>query len=264
MTIADHRALMTDTLNLQSKRLVPQIIAALKDDPAQADIAVILAAWDGRDRLDQSAPLIYHRIYERLAYETYVDDMGEDLAKAYVQQWYGWQERFDRLLQQPDSPWFDDQRTPAVEQLPDLIRRVVKDVRAELTAQHGSDPKGWLWGDEHSITFVSPLRRHGAGRDLLGSGTRPMDGSGETVMRARTPFMGGFDVEFFGSMRLIADLADDEKILAVVSGGAVERQFHRHQKDQLGPWFAGELLPWWFARPAIEAHARSRQMLSPG
>jgi penicillin amidase len=82
-------------------------------------------------------------------------------------------------------------------------------------------------------------------------------------MRARTPFMNAFGVEFFGSMRLVADLADDEKIMAVVSGGAVERQFHANQKDQLAPWFAGELLPWWFTRPAIEAHAKHRQVLVP-
>src|SRR5262249_13863488 len=73
MTLADHRALQADTLNLQAKKLVPMIVTALKDDPEQADLAIILAAWDYRDRLDQSAPLIYHRIYERLAYETYVD-----------------------------------------------------------------------------------------------------------------------------------------------------------------------------------------------
>jgi len=264
MRLDDHRALMTDTLNLQAKRLVPLIIAALKDDAEQADIAVILAAWDGRDRLDQAAPLLYHRIYERLAYETFVDEMGEDLARAYLDNWYGWQERFDRLLQQPDSPWFDDQRTPAVEKLPDLIRRAVKQVRAELTTLHGRDPKRWLWGSEHDVTFVSPLRRSGIGSDLLGSGARSLDGSGDTVMRARTAFMSRFGVESFGSMRLVADLADDEKIMAVVTGGVVERQFHPHQKDQLAPWFAGELLPWWFGRAAIEAHASHRQILVPG
>ena len=51
--------------------------------------------------------------------------------------------------------------------------------------------------------------------------------------------------------------------MAVVSGGVVERQFHPHQKDQLDPWFAGELLPWWFQRQAIEAAARHRQVLIP-
>jgi len=65
-------------------------------------------------------------------------------------------------------------------------------------------------------------------------------------------------------MRLVADLSDDEKIMAVVPGGVVERQFHPNQKDQLSIWFAGDLLPWWFARSAIEAHASHRQLLVPG
>jgi hypothetical protein len=49
----------------------------------------------------------------------------------------------------------------------------------------------------------------------------------------------------------------------VVAGGVVERQFHRNQKDQLPNWFAGELAPWWLDRHAIEANAKSRQVLVP-
>jgi penicillin amidase len=64
-------------------------------------------------------------------------------------------------------------------------------------------------------------------------------------------------------MRLVADLADDQKVMAVLSGGVVERQFHPHQKNQLDTWFAGELLPWWFDKQAIEAHAVQRQTLTP-
>ncbi len=263
MALDDQRALLTDTLNLQARHLLPLIIAAIKEDPAQADLAVLLAAWDGRDRLGQAAPLVYHRIYERLAYETFVDELGEDLARAYLADWYMWQERFDRLVMQPDSPWFDDQRTPAVEKLPDLIRRTVKIVRDDLQAQYGSDMKNWKWGNEHTLSFVSPLRTKGFGKSFLGAAPREMDGSGETVMRARSAFMKGFDVEFFASMRLVADLADDEKIQAVVSGGTTERQFHPNQKDQLAVWLRGDLLPWWFARPAIEKHARHRQLLTP-
>jgi hypothetical protein len=80
--------------------------------------------------------------------------------------------------------------------------------------------------------------------------------------RARR-FLAGFEVEFFASLRLVADLADNEKVMAVISGGVVERQFDRHQKDQLVPWVAGELLPWWLERRAIEANARHRQRLIP-
>lgn len=263
MRTADQLALMMDAQNLQAPRLKPALVAALRDDAASADFARILDAWDGRDDKDLAAPLIYHTLYERLAYETYVDEMGEKLARDYLGQWYMWQERFDELVKTPDSPWFDDIRTPQKETLPDLVRRVAAAVRPELQARHGADPAKWKWGDEHRIAFVSPLRRSGTGRDFLGYAEAPMSGSGSTLLRALSPFMGGFNVEFFASMRLVADMGDDDKIEAVVSGGVVDRQFHPNQKDQLPAWSEGRLLKWWFSPQQVEAHARRTQLLLP-
>jgi penicillin amidase len=263
MRTADQSALMMDAQNLQAPRLGPALVAALQDDAANADFARILAAWDGRDDKELAAPLIYHELYERLAWETYADEMGDKLARDWLGQWYMWQERFDELVKTPDSPWFDDIRTPQKETLPDLVKRAAAAVRPELQARHGADPTKWKWGDEHRIAFVSPLRRSGAGRDFLGYAEAPMSGSGATLQRGLTPFMGGFDVEFFASMRLVADMGDDDKIEAVVSGGVVDRQFHPHQKDQLPAWSEGRLLPWWFAPKQVEAHAQRRQALVP-
>jgi len=263
MRTADQSALMMDTQNLQSPRLKPALVAALQADPVNADFARILAAWNGQDDKDLAAPLIYHSLYERLAYETHVDEMGDKLARAYLGLWYLWQERFDELVKTPDSPWFDDIRTSQKETLPDLIKRVAAAVRPELLARHGADPAKWKWGDVHRIAFVSPLRRSGTGRDFMGYAEAPMSGSGATLLRALSPFMGGFNVEFFASMRLVADMGDDDKIEAVVSGGVVDRQFHPHQKDQLPAWSEGRLLNWWFAPKQVEAHAVWRQELVP-
>ena len=263
MRTEDQSALMMDAHNLQAPRVLPALVAALQGDPANGDLAGILAAWDGRDDKDLAAPLIYHTLYERLVWETYVDEMGDKLARSWLGQWYTWQERFDELVKTPDSPWFDDIRTPQKETLPDLVRRVAAQARPELQARHGADPAQWKWGDEHRIYFYSPLRRSGTGRDWLGYAEAPMSGSSSTLLRALTPFMGGFNVEFFASMRLVADLGDDEKIQAVVAGGVVDRQFHPHQKDQLPAWSEGRLLNWWFAPAQVEAHARQRQELLP-
>jgi penicillin amidase len=263
MRTADQLALMLDARNLQAPRLLPAMVAALQADAAMADFARLLAGWDGRDDRDLAAPLIYHTLYERLVYETYVDEMGDKLARSWLGQWYAWQERFDELAKTPDSPWFDDIRTPQKETLSDLVRRVAATVRPELQARHGADASKWKWGDEHRIHFYSPLRRSGAGRDFLGYAEAPMSGSGATLLRALSPFMGGFNVEFFASMRLVADMGDDEKIEAVVSGGVVDRQFHPHQKDQLPAWSEGRLLKWWFAPAQVEANAVRRQELLP-
>jgi penicillin amidase len=263
MGTADQIALLNDVKNLQALRLKPHLVAALRDDPTHADLARILEAWDGRDDQALAAPLLYHALYERLVWETFADDLGEPLAREWLARRYAWQELFDRMILQPDLAWFDDLRTPQRESLPDLIRRSAAMVRAELAARHGADPAVWRWGAEHRVTFSSPIRRNGLGRDLLALPPTALSGSSATIARAATRFQSGFETDSIASMRLVADLGDDEKIEAVVSGGVVDRQFHPHQKDQLPAWFEGRLLPWWFAPASIEAHARSRQVLRP-
>ncbi|HET7773456.1 MAG TPA: penicillin acylase family protein, partial [Burkholderiaceae bacterium] len=171
-------------------------------------------------------------------------------------------QRFDALVRTPDSPWFDDQRTPQRETLPDLIRRAATRVKTELSAQYGGDTSRWRWGDTHRIAFFSLLRPSGPERDAFGQAAQPMSGSGETLLRARTSFMSG-DVEFFASMRFVADLGDPDRVQAVLSGGAIERQFHPNQKDQLAAWSAGRLLDWWLAPQKIDANAVTTQQLKP-
>src|SRR5690625_4131376 len=263
MDVADQMSLLSDTRNLQVRHLKPSILEALGDAPEHADFVALLTEWDERDQADQAAPLIYQALYQKIAYETFVDELGETVTDAWLKNWYTWQARFDQLVTTSNSHWFDDARTPEVETLPDIIRRAADRVREELTATLGADAAKWQWGDLHQLQFNSPLRGSGFGRDWLGRGAQPYDGSGETVQRARYAFGESYDVRFFPSLRLVADLADNEKVLAVLSGGVVERQFHPHQKDQLDPWFANELLPWWFDRDAIEANAKYRQQLVP-
>lgn len=263
MQTSDQLALVTDTHNVQTLRLKPALVAALKSAPAHVDLARILSNWDGRDDQNLAAPVIYHALYEHLALETFTDEMGSKLAREWLGNWYSWQERFDQLLGTPDSHWFDDTRTSQRETLHDLIRRSATAVRAELQSRYGHSPDTWRWGNAHRVTFSSPLRRTGIGRDILGVAPAPMSGSTDTLHRSGTKFGGQFDVEWFASARLVADLGDDEKVEAVVSGGVVDRQFHPHQKDQLGAWFEGRLLPWWFNRTKVEANARSTQELVP-
>lgn len=262
LTTDDQRRLMLDTQNLQAPALLPVLISVLSATPDHADLAAILKRWDGRDDADKAAPLIYHRLYEQIARETFVDEMGEALANDYLKQYYVWQLRFDRLLLSPDSPWFDDVRTPQRETLPDLVRRAAAAVRPALEARHGKDPGMWQWGSAHRIAFFSLLRPTGPERDAFGFAERAMSGSGETVMRARTAFQGDA-VEFFASMRFVADLGDSDRVQSVLSGGAVDRQFHPHQKDQLPAWTDGQLLDWWLSPARIDANAKATQVLRP-
>ena len=264
MTVDDHWKLMRDDRNLQSDVLRGPIVAALKGDAAQADLVALLEKWDGVDRADQAAPLVYQAMYREIALGTFGDELGEDTTLDMLSTWYFWQQRFDTLVATPESPWFDDARTAdRRETLADVIRAAAPRARAQIEAAQGKDAAAWRWGKAHTLRFVSPLRRSGAGQELVGGFTIERPGSGETLNRGVYDFKKPYDVNFFASMQLVVDFGDPEKIEAVLAGGVSERHFQPHQNDQAKLWAAGQRRAWWFDPAQAEAHAKSRLQLSP-
>ncbi len=249
MTVADHFQLMADDRNLQSDVLRPLLVA--------------VRAWDGVDRADSAAPLVYQALYREVALGTFSDELGT-AAGDMLASWYFWQQRFDALLATPDSHWFDDVGTPNQrETLADVIRAAAPRARAQIEAAQGTDSAKWAWGRAHTLRFVSPLRRKGAGQELLGGFGLQRSGSGETLNRGVYAFDKPYDVNFFASMKVVVDFADPDKIEAVLAGGVSERHFQPHQNDQAKAWAKGERRAWWFDPERVEANAKSRAVLTP-
>jgi penicillin amidase len=90
-----------------------------------------------------------------------------------------------------------------------------------------------------------------------------MGGSGETLYRGFYDFRNPFGVTIFASVRMVADLADDDKVLAVLPGGVSGRLFDPHCKDQIPAYLSGEKLCWWFSDRAIQQHCRNTLLLRP-
>jgi penicillin G amidase len=262
-TLDDHWALQRDEMNVMAREIAPVMAQALLHRPDTTELGSLLERWDFRDRADQAAPLIFHAIYERFALEVFRDELGDELAREMLGDWYFWQERLQRMVREGESPWFDDQRTPAKEGMAELFHRAAVAVIAEAKAGGAADPTKWRWGDRHRITFVSPLRREGTGSAFFGGGAHPMDGSQETLYRASYDFNRPYDVTMSGSLRMIADLGDSDKVLAALPGGVSGRLFTGHYRDQITPFMNGEKRYWWFSDREIANHAKTEQTLSP-
>ncbi len=138
-----------------------------------------------------------------------------------------------------------------------------KAVAEELGDAIGGPPGDWLWGKVHKIEFVNPLRRHGAGKSLVGGQVHTLGGSGETLYRGWYDFDRPAWVTFSASLRMVIDLGDSDKVLAVLPGGVTGRTFHRHFNDQVGPFMSGEKLYWWFSDEAIAEHTVHKLLLKP-
>ena len=260
----DHWQYQRDTLNPMAQTIAPIMAAALGHSNDTAELSRILSQWDFHDNLDLVAPTIFQTVYQNFALLTFNDELGEDLARTMLDNWYFWQERLMKMVIENDATWFDDINTQDIaETRDDLFIKAARKAADWLKSEIGKDIDKWVWGKLHTIEHVSPIRREGFGKGLLGSGKIPVSGSSETLLRNYYSFNQPFDVIVSDSLRMVADLSDTEKVLGVLPGGVCGRLFHAHTQDQIKPFINGDKVYWWFSDKAIQDHAQSTLILNP-
>jgi len=162
------------------------------------------------------------------------------------------------------QPWFDDVSTPnKIETRDDLFLSAAIDALEFLKEKMGNSMDKWQWGKIHTIEYVSPIRRKGFGKGLVGSGNLAVGGSSETLRRNSFDSSKTFDVVVSDATRMVVDLGDPDKVLAAIPTGVCGRLFHPHTKDQIKPFINGDKVYWWFSDDAIQAHAKSTLTLNP-
>ena len=263
-TTGDHWNFQRDTVNLMARQIAPIMTQALLAHEDSNTMGQILSEWDFRDDTGSAAPTVFQSVYREFALLVYADDLGEELASTMLNNSYFWQERLQKMVLEGKSSWFDNINTRnRKETRDDLFHQAALNAAGYLRSVLGDDPSGWLWGTIHRHEFVSPIRRSGAGSEWLGGGSHPAAGSKETLYRGMYDFNAPFNITISASLRMVADLSDPDKILAVLPGGVSGRQFDPHTTDQIAPFMNGEKVYWWFSDKAIKEHTRHTLTLNP-
>ena len=252
-----------DTMNLLARDVAPVMARILLGAKETEQMGRILNKWDYYDYAGRSAPAIFQAVWIQFARRVFQDELGPELAGLMLDNWYFWEERLRAMVLAGESPWFDDVSTPRRETMADLFQEAGREAARELGDALGDNPARWQWGKLHRIEFVSPLRREGFGRGLVGGGSHPMGGSPETLYRAIYDFNKPYAVNVSASLRMVADLGDPDRVYAVLPGGVSGRLFDRHNRDQIRPFMDGEKRAWWFSDAMIERHAKYRLELKP-
>lgn len=259
-----HWQAMRDDLNLLARDVVPVMVKALRKNNETEEFGHQLAGWDFHDRAEAAAPLIFQEIWRRMIEQTFADDLGDELAGKVNRKPYFWSQRMRSWVLDGGSSWFDDNRTENVETLEDVIQAAAVDARRSISQQLGDDIADWLWGDLHRLEILNPLRRSGIGKGWLGTGSHAMGGSSQTLYRGSFDLSkAGNQVVYSAALRMVADLSDDEKVVAVIPGGVSGRMFDKHFVDQIDEYLNGEKIYWWFDDSLIDQHAQSVMTLLP-
>jgi penicillin amidase len=242
--------------------IAPTFIAALRRLPDRPAAADLLFDWDFQQGVDSAAAALFNVFYRHLLLSTF-DELPEGRGLDGDDKWWI---VFDRLLDEPTSPWWDDVSTPEVEDRDDILGRALADAVAELTAAQGDDPAKWRWGALHRLTL-----RHAT---LGSSGIAPIEwlfnrGPGETaggsaiVNATGWEPLEGYEVTWVPSMRMIVDLSNLDDSRWVQLTGNSGHAFHPNYVDQFELWRTGQDLPMYWDRASIEAAATHTLTLHP-
>lgn len=260
----EHWQYARDTMNVMARTIAPVMARALLSGEDTREMGRILEKWDFRDEPDTAAPTIFQLVYRNFVRSVLDANLGAEIASLVLGEGYFWEERFQRMVERGSSPWLEKAlKARNASSMDDLFRRVGSETAQELSALLGKDPASWLWGNAHTLQFVHPLRRNGVGMSLLGAGPYPMGGSRETLYCAWYDFNNPFSVVLSASLRMVADLGDEEKVMAVIPGGVSGRTLDAHMKDQIPPYMDGTPVYWWFSDQAIRTHGKHVLPLVP-
>ncbi len=262
-SVEDHWNFMRDTKNLMAEKIAPIMADALKKHPETKKMGEILSSWNYLDDIDKAAPSIFQSVYRNFAVLVYKDELGEKLASVMLGNWYYWQEKLLAKVLDGECEWFDDVLTPKKETMDDLFYQAGLKTIEEFSETIGTKPEKWLWGKIHKLEFVSTIRQKGFGKSLLGGGAHEFGGSGETLYRGYYKFNKPYDAYVTASLRMVADLSDDDKVVAVLPGGTSDRLFNKHRTNQIDSFINGGKLYWWFSDKEIKKQAEHELILNP-
>ncbi|WP_299038810.1 penicillin acylase family protein [uncultured Pseudokineococcus sp.] len=274
ITVEDALALQDDEHDPFAEVLVPHLLAAPLPEAQGTDpdrraftreAVALLRGWDGTTTADSAPAAYYNAVWSNLLRLTFADQLPEVAQPRGGSRWFS---VVEQLLDEPDSPWWDDATTTTVVETRDqVLGRALLDARLELTASLGADPQDWEWGRLHRLT----LRQEVLGgpstpapvRALWTAGPVELGGGTSLVDAASWDAREGYEVATVPSMRMVVDLGDLDASRWVDLAGVSEHPWSGHMTDQLGTWADGGAFPWPFTPGAVEDAARDELVLVP-
>jgi penicillin amidase len=264
LSIDEMAEIQLDDRNPLATVLVPRLLAVDLPSGYWSAGQRQLRSWDFSQPADSAAAEYFNVVWRTLLAETFHDEMVEDVWPSGGDRWMT---VVTRLLEQPDSSWWDDRGTQEVESRDDILRRVLMDARDEVTRLDSMAVAGWEWGHLHRLDLEEPtLGTSGVGPAewLVNRGGWEVGGGPASVDASSYTAPLGYGVDSAPSMRMVVSMADLDRSRWINLTGVSGHPFSDHYTDQTDLWADGQTLPWPFSREAVEGAGEHTLTLMPG
>ena len=239
----DMKTMQADTLSLGATPLLALFKATQSSHKLAPQALEISKAFDGDMKVDSAGALIFNAWADQLTRNLF-SRLGYLFTENYGSR--SFRNSLILALQNPESPWCDNLKTPAVESCSDASNNAFDQALDYLSSQYGNDPKAWTWGRAHiAISEHRPLSKV----PLLGETFNiktPFPGDGFSINVGRPELLKSsnpYATIQAPSLRTIYDFSDLEKSLFIYQTGQsgwVQSKFYRNMNPL---WAKNEYLP---------------------
>jgi penicillin amidase len=266
--LEDHVRIQFDSLDMNAAQIVPYLELAISSSDIETNdtrqVAIDqLEAWDLQDFAQSPGAAVWNATWKHLLEVTFHDDLPESIWPGGNSRWF---EVVDTMLDNPNDPFWDDISTPDRETRDDMLVAAFVAAIDELTETLGADASTWTWGAIHEMTFINQsLGMSGIAiiEDRFNRGPYPASGSEGMVNAVGWTATEGFGVDWLPSMRMLVDLADWSKSMAVHTTGQSGHIDNEHYDDMIPLWLNGQNVPFLWERADIRADAQATLVLTP-
>jgi penicillin G amidase len=253
-----------DNLSMNAARLVPLLLQVPVGDARLEQAREVLQGWDYQAHLDSPAAALFEVFWSHLLRLTFSDDLPERYMPSGGNRWYV---VAGRLVEQPNSAWWDRQDTPEVEDRDEIFRQALAAAVSELEQAQGGNPARWNWGGLHNVVFSNPsFGRSGPDlvRGLFNRGPyRASGGSGIINATSWNAASVSYRVSWLPSMRMIVDLGSLDSSWTVLTTGQSGHAYHPNYIDQAEDWQQIRYHPQLWERSQVEGAAKAKLTLLP-
>ncbi|MGB0102057.1 MAG: penicillin acylase family protein [Nocardioides sp.] len=253
VSLDDMLAIQLDDRHPLGPVLTPYLLGIDLPGGYEDDGQEVLRDWDFGQSVDSAGAAYFNAVWRHLLALTFHDDLPVEIWPDGGDRWFA---VVTDLLADPDSAWWDDQRTEGVDETrDDILGQALLDARDELTRRQALDPGDWTWGHLHRLDLRSPTLGEsgiGAVERLVNRGGWEVAGGSSTVDAAAWDAAEGYGVVSAPSMRMVVSPGDWDASRWVNLTGVSGHPFSSHYTDQTDLWARGETLPWSFSRDAVD------------
>ena len=191
--------------------------------------------WRGTHEKTEVEPTIYYRWMHAVIKNIFKDDLGEEKYLTF-RGTIVCENTLPLVLQNVDSPWWDDQATDDVESASDIIKRAFLEAIDEISDQRGPDPSTWHYGKVHHLTHEHAMGEVEILGDFFNVGRYEVPSAKDALCKYEFKLTDSVDFDVFSgpAMRVSVDFEDvnsSESILPTGQSGNVFSPYYDNQAD---------------------------------